>query len=47
MLVDLKLMAMHSGCVLCLLAKIILTPIVKLAGWVEGKIATKKLETVK
>lgn len=47
MLIDLKLIAMHSGCVLCLLAKIILTPIVKLATYVEGKVATKKLETVK
>lgn len=46
MLLDLKLIGMHTGCVICLLAKIILTPFVKLAGYVETKTA-KKLEPVK
>jgi hypothetical protein len=38
MLRDLKITAMHLSCVCCLVAKLILTPFVKLAGWVQLKI---------
>ncbi len=45
-MLELKLIAMHLGCVVCLVAKLILTPFVKLAAYVETKTA-KKLEPVK
>lgn len=47
MLLDIKLIAVHLGCALCLITKIILSPMVKLADYVQAKVERKKLETVK
>ena len=41
MLQDVKLIGIHSGCVCCLIIKLILKPFVALAGWIEGKLASK------
>jgi hypothetical protein len=38
---DVKLIGLHSGCVGCLILKLILKPIVMLASWIEAKLATK------
>lgn len=35
------------GCALCLITKIILSPMVKLTDYVQAKVERKKLETVK
>lgn len=38
MLRDAKIICMHLGCVVCLLAKIILQPFAMLSVWVQKKI---------
>jgi len=41
---DVKLIGLHTGCVACLMIKLILKPVVMLAHWVEAKLASKQPE---